>query len=353
MSSRAFCGCYLLRSLDPRHPATTYIGFTVNPLRRIRQHNGEIKGGANKTKGRRPWTFAALVHGFPSQHEALQFEWAWQHPAKSKVLRAAAERAGQKSATRQSGWKNKLKLLELLLTDERWQHLSVRIPDPEATPVPPALHESVTIGSVESWLPACLAAENKSPPVVQEEDDTAKCCAICGEEDEKCYATCDKCGANLHARCLRDLFDQANIGPCPLCDETIELREEELTIETPKKMPAKRRRSRSPSSEEEEEEAIDLTTPRDDDGEESVISSPMQTHLTPVAAGTRPDVPLSIVESTKSDEESNATGEEDDDSIIDLTRSVTRSHISSPCPSLRSSSDNESEAHERHFHGDS
>lgn len=34
--------CYLLRSLNPIHPNSTYIGFTTNPFRRIRQHNQEV-----------------------------------------------------------------------------------------------------------------------------------------------------------------------------------------------------------------------------------------------------------------------------------------------------------------------
>ena len=47
--------CYILSSLNEKYLNSTYIGFTDNPLHRIRQHNGEIKGGAKFTKRKRPW----------------------------------------------------------------------------------------------------------------------------------------------------------------------------------------------------------------------------------------------------------------------------------------------------------
>eukprot|EP00538_Stauroneis_constricta_P005437 CAMPEP_0119561154 /NCGR_PEP_ID=MMETSP1352-20130426/16865_1 /TAXON_ID=265584 /ORGANISM="Stauroneis constricta, Strain CCMP1120" /LENGTH=72 /DNA_ID=CAMNT_0007609301 /DNA_START=16 /DNA_END=230 /DNA_ORIENTATION=- len=36
--------CYLLESCDPRHPQRTYIGKTTDPIRRLKQHNGEMSG---------------------------------------------------------------------------------------------------------------------------------------------------------------------------------------------------------------------------------------------------------------------------------------------------------------------
>ncbi|KAG8830080.1 Slx4p interacting protein [Serendipita sp. 399] len=72
---------YVLRALYVQ------IGSTPNPLRRLRQHNGEIQAGARRTAKGRPWEILALVHGFPSRLSALQFEWAWQHANKTRHLK--------------------------------------------------------------------------------------------------------------------------------------------------------------------------------------------------------------------------------------------------------------------------
>ncbi|KAI4862387.1 structure-specific endonuclease subunit SLX1 [Hypoxylon rubiginosum] len=71
---------YILRS-TVRH-ASLYIGSTPHPPRRLKQHNGEAKGGAARTARStlRPWEMVGLVSGFPGMVAALKFEWALTNP---------------------------------------------------------------------------------------------------------------------------------------------------------------------------------------------------------------------------------------------------------------------------------
>ncbi|KAL5197623.1 hypothetical protein ABZP36_001135 [Zizania latifolia] len=119
-AGRFFC-CYLLRSLCPRRRSATYIGFTVNPRRRIRQHNGEIRCGAWRTKRGRPWEMVLCIYGFPNV-AALQFEWAWQHPTVSVAVRKAA--ASFKSL---GGVGNKVMLAYTMLNLPTWENLNLTV----------------------------------------------------------------------------------------------------------------------------------------------------------------------------------------------------------------------------------
>lgn len=62
-----------------RNGGCTYAGVSPDPVRRLRQHNSEIKGGAKYTTSKGPgWTHMCLVSGF-EKIQALQFEWAVKH----------------------------------------------------------------------------------------------------------------------------------------------------------------------------------------------------------------------------------------------------------------------------------
>jgi len=117
-SPRKHFHCYLLRSLDPKHPLKTYVGFTTDPIRRLRQHNGELKSGGAKRTARsgRPWQYAAIIDGFQDKVAAMQFEWAWQHTHRSKVFReAVADDALARRMKRRRGVKARYDELRVLL----------------------------------------------------------------------------------------------------------------------------------------------------------------------------------------------------------------------------------------------
>ena len=57
----------------------TYVGYAKDPFKRLRQHNGEITGGAKRTRKGRPWQLVLWVTGFPYEKTALQFEFCIQH----------------------------------------------------------------------------------------------------------------------------------------------------------------------------------------------------------------------------------------------------------------------------------
>ncbi len=60
--------------------SSTYIGATVDVKRRVRQHNGEIKGGAKSTNRRGGvWKTLCYVQGFSGENEALRYEWRVKH----------------------------------------------------------------------------------------------------------------------------------------------------------------------------------------------------------------------------------------------------------------------------------
>ena len=92
-------------------------------FRRIRQHNGEIVGGAKATSGHRPWEIVYAVTGFRTQREALQFEWALKHLSGGKRGRAHGH-----------GLKGRFRNMHRVLAKPQWTELS-----------PPASEVALTI----------------------------------------------------------------------------------------------------------------------------------------------------------------------------------------------------------------
>ena len=73
--------CYILRNRSPQYNHLTYNGSTNDPIRRLRQHNEEIKGGAKFTHGRgKSWEIYFLMTGFKNHINTLSCEWRIKHP---------------------------------------------------------------------------------------------------------------------------------------------------------------------------------------------------------------------------------------------------------------------------------
>lgn len=72
---------YVVQSLEKRVgkrgrplPGFHYVGASTDVLRRLRQHNGEIKGGGKYTSQHRPWELRAVYGPYFGQSDALRAE---------------------------------------------------------------------------------------------------------------------------------------------------------------------------------------------------------------------------------------------------------------------------------------
>lgn len=128
--------CYLLLSTDKQR---TYIGATVAPDRRLRQHNGGLSGGAKATKGRE-WTRIVLISGFPNEVAALQFEWAWKFQSRKFG----------------AGLKARFQGLQKLLTST--QSTSKAVPFSEWESGPPIVQLQSDDSGVRRLFESCLTA---------------------------------------------------------------------------------------------------------------------------------------------------------------------------------------------------
>nr|XP_043622046.1 structure-specific endonuclease subunit SLX1 [Erigeron canadensis] len=65
--------------LSTNSPIKTYVGATNNFCRRLKQHNGELKGGAKASQAGRPWICACIIRGFETKSDACKFEFRWKN----------------------------------------------------------------------------------------------------------------------------------------------------------------------------------------------------------------------------------------------------------------------------------
>lgn len=180
-----FFGCYLLFSRNPKCKGLTYIGFTVNPERRITQHNrGKAKGGAWKTSNRGPWDMVLIVHGFPSDIAALRFEWAWQNPNRSRRLKDIVKAKSRK----ETRFQFRVRVVSHMLNQAPWNKLPLTVrwlKQEYAVPLPncPPLHMPIAYGPVtakvkkhklsdDKLLLADAVVAQSTPPQVDDDQES-------------------------------------------------------------------------------------------------------------------------------------------------------------------------------------
>jgi predicted GIY-YIG superfamily endonuclease len=105
---------YLLETLSKR---ATYVGATTDPVRRLRQHNKELVGGAHATGMRvvqgDSWRMVCHVSQFPTWNAALQFEWRF------KQLTRKLKNAPDGSASKMTPLESRITALEQLLAMDK------------------------------------------------------------------------------------------------------------------------------------------------------------------------------------------------------------------------------------------
>lgn len=103
--------CYIL--VDNVRKNYTYNGYTNNVSRRIRQHNGEIVGGAKFTS-RSQWSYFVIIQSDDFDYRtALSFEWHIKYPNNKRPRPREF-----------NGVNGRLKGLCLVLKNKKFDHLS-------------------------------------------------------------------------------------------------------------------------------------------------------------------------------------------------------------------------------------
>ncbi|XP_064392059.1 structure-specific endonuclease subunit SLX1 homolog isoform X2 [Halichondria panicea] len=236
-----FFGCYLLVSKNEKFKGRTYIGFTVDPNRRIKQHNGgHHMGGARRTSGKGPWEMVLIIHGFPSDIAALRFEWAWQHPAKSRRLGKGVVKRRSKESPLQFRFRVVTEMLSVgpwhrLPLTIRWLKQDYELPFP-VTKQPP-VHMPIAYGLVDISKPGktqpavCLTSDPESN---DNNEESIESCEVCGSSSKTSPAgpgvSCYHSGCMMwaHTTCLGPTLcgGEGNqllpiSGDCPRCGQLL------------------------------------------------------------------------------------------------------------------------------------
>ena len=247
--------CYLLESQHPERPGKSYIGYTTDPRRRVREHNGDLTGGASKTAKWRPWEMLLFVSGFSDHNSALIFEEIWTYYKEKPYFRDFLPSSFAKKG-RDFTSKRSIYILQLLLQIEPFRRIPLKICILNEQKVfdlsfggkigISGFHEIFVFSGIFSeklliFPPKQKTAEEKIQKVIKKAKDenffkslsliSVETCFFCGENleiFENCW--CPECSVSSHFSCLAEHFLRENnsskitdsqlipnSGKCPQC----------------------------------------------------------------------------------------------------------------------------------------
>ncbi|XP_075220010.1 structure-specific endonuclease subunit SLX1 [Lycorma delicatula] len=228
-----FFGVYMLHCLNPKYKAKVYIGFTTNPKRRLMQHNkGKWAGGAKKTNCKGPWEMVVIVHQFPNKISALAFEWAWQHPEKSRRMRNFEQRRFRESQFNyycralqellSVGPWNKLPLEMSWLNDDYMKNIIDRVPKHMPWQVNTATFSLNLSG--KTYKNYEKINTKRGQVFISEQYIMCPLCMNIIIRNEKMLCINKKCEQVFHITCLAECFSEEGSllpveGTCPNCKE--------------------------------------------------------------------------------------------------------------------------------------
>lgn len=229
-----FFGVYLLvnNNENPKFNGRCYVGFTVNPNRRINQHNrGKDYGGANYTsRVPGPWTMVLIVHNFPDNISALRFEWAWQEPKASRRLKTI--QSIQRKKPSESHFTYHFRILTEMIQIGPWNRLPLKVRWLEqsfCTQFPSGLlpqHMKIVHGPIRAK--STKVGRTQSNKELTDAIRARTECHLCMDEiknleDERVFCVNPRCKLVTHMFCLAKTCLEPGhyvpiLGTCPLCE---------------------------------------------------------------------------------------------------------------------------------------
>ena len=128
-------------------------------------NSGSEAGGAKKTSNRGPWVMILIVYGFPNMVSSLRFEWAWQHPKKSRRLNHLPLKKKNENS-----FQYHISILSNMINTGPWNRLPLNIrwirPELKGNidfneSLPPPIHMAISYGPIAAKKKRLTARKSK------------------------------------------------------------------------------------------------------------------------------------------------------------------------------------------------